>query len=81
MAQGEPYFKIEQILPVEQLAPLAETVCPLEYSTLLQPALVMFRFYQSVAPALAEENGLTYQVRLEQMMKSQLEELAAARLR
>jgi hypothetical protein len=80
VAQGEPYFKIEQILPVEHLKPLEETIYPLEYHALLQASLVMFRFYQAVAPTLAEEHGLTYQVRLEQMMKNQLEELDAARL-
>ena len=80
VAQGEPYFKVEQTLPVEQLAPLEETICPLEYTALLQAARVLFLFYQSVAPALAEEHGLTYQGRLEQMMKNQLKELEAARL-
>lgn len=78
---GEPYFKIEQVMPVEQLAPLEKTICPLEYDAMLQASLVILRFYQAVAPALAEEHGITYQVDLEQMMVRHLEELDGARMR
>jgi hypothetical protein len=74
-AVEEPYFKVEQALPVEQLVPLEGTICPLEYDAMLEAALVIFRFYQAVAPILAQAHGITYQVGLEQMMKSQLEEL------
>ncbi len=74
----EPYWKIEDCLPDEQLAPLEKTICPLEYGAMLQAALALFRFYQSVAPALAAAHGVPYQVRLERMMLSRLEGLAAA---
>jgi len=47
---------------------------------MLQAALVIFRYYQAVAPTLAEAHGITYPVGLEQMIISQLEELDAARL-
>jgi predicted nucleotidyltransferase len=75
----EPYFKVEKALPIEQLLPLQVTFCPLEYDAMLAAARVIFRFYRSVAPTLAKAHGITYQVRLEQMMISQLEELVAAR--
>lgn len=76
----EPYFKVEQVLPVEQLLPLEGTYCPLQYDAMLQAALVIFRFYQAVAPPLGKAHGITYQVGLEQMMIRQLEKLGAARL-
>ena len=76
----EPYFKIEKALPIEQLLPLQVTYCPMEYEAMLQAALVIFRFYQDVAPTLAQAYGLTYQADLEQMMISQLEELNDASL-
>ena len=78
--EGEPYFKIEQALPVEKLSPLQSTFCPLEYDAMLQAALVICRFYQNVAPGLAEAYHLTYQTDLERMMISQLKELGDVRL-
>ena len=71
----EPYFKVEQVLPVEQLLPLQTTYCPMEYNAMLQAALVIFRFYQDVAPILAKTYGISYQTELEQMMLGQLQEL------
>ena len=73
----EPYFKIEQAMPVEQLSPLQTTCCPMEYEQLLQAAGVVCRFYQEVAPGLAKAHNLTYQGRLEQMMMRQMKELGA----
>ncbi len=80
VSEGEPYFKVEQFLPVEQLAPMEKTVCPLEYGAMLQSALAIFHFYQAIAPALAAAHGLPYQLQLEKMMLSQLEELDAESL-
>jgi predicted nucleotidyltransferase len=71
----EPYFKIENILPVEQLSPLQETFCTMQYDAMLQAALTLYRYYQDVAPQLAKEHGITYQVDLERMLTQQLEEL------
>lgn len=75
--EKEPYFKVEQVLPVELLLPLEETYCSLQYDAMLQAALVIFRFYQAVAPSLARAHGITYQAGLEEMMISHLEELIA----
>jgi predicted nucleotidyltransferase len=71
----EPYFKVEQVLPVEQLSPLQTTYPPMEYEAILQAALVIFRFYQDMAPILAKAHGIKYQTQLEQMMLSQLQGL------
>jgi predicted nucleotidyltransferase len=72
---GEPYFKVEQALPIEELSPLQTTFCPMEYDAMLQAGLVISRFYQDVAPSLAEAYNLTYQTDLERTMISQLKEL------
>ena len=69
----EPYFKVDELLPVEQLLPLEGTCCPLEYNAMLQAARAIFRFYQAVAPALAKAHGITYQVGLERMLIRKLE--------
>lgn len=71
----EPYFKIEQAMPIEQLSPLQATYCAMEYEPMLQAAHVICRFYQDVAPSLAKAHNLTYQSNLEQMMMRQLKEL------
>lgn len=75
-AGKEPYFKVERALPVEQLTPLQATYPPLEYRAMLLAGRVITRFYQDVAPALAEAHGLTYQADLERMLADQLDELA-----
>jgi predicted nucleotidyltransferase len=74
----EPYFKIEQALPIEELSPLQTTFCSMEYEAMLQAALVICRFYQDVAPGLAAAHSLSYQPDLERMMISQLKELSHA---
>ncbi len=71
----EPYFKVEQVLPIERLAPLQTTFCPLEYEAMLQAALVLCRYYQDLAPDLARVHDLEYQRDLERMLMSQLNEL------
>ncbi len=74
-ATKEPYFKVEQTLAMEMLLPLEETFCPMERKSMLQAALTICQYYQAVAPALAKEHELTYQVRLHKHMIGQLNEL------
>jgi hypothetical protein len=76
--ESEPFFKIEQALPTEKLSILQTTFCPMEYDAMLQAALVICRFYQDVAPGLAEAYHLPYQDVLERMLISQLRELSDA---
>jgi predicted nucleotidyltransferase len=72
----EPYFKVEQVLPIEQLTPLQTTYCVMEYEPMLRAAHVICSFYYDVAPSLARAHGITYQSDLERMMKNQMYALA-----
>ena len=47
----------------------------MEHEAMLQAALAIFRFYQNVAPVLAEAHGIKYQTELERMMLGQSQEL------
>jgi predicted nucleotidyltransferase len=77
-AGSEAYFKVDTALPVEQLAPLQATYCPLEGEAMLQAVRDIVRFYQELAPALAHAHGLAYPVGLEHVMISRLERIASA---
>src|SRR6266496_5888041 len=74
-AKAEGYEKVEQALPVEQLAPLQATCCPLDRGAMLQAALVIVRFYQQLAPPLAQAHGLAYPADLAQLMSGRLEQV------
>jgi hypothetical protein len=74
-AGDEPYFKVEGVLPVEQLAPLQTTYCPMEYEAMRRAANVIFDFYRKIAPPLVERYGLSYQPDLEAMMGGLLDSL------
>jgi predicted nucleotidyltransferase len=71
----EGYFKVEQAIPAEQLAPLQATYCPLEQEAMLQAALVIVHFYQELASLLAQTHGITYPADLERVMVDRLEKL------
>jgi hypothetical protein len=72
---GEPYFKVDQALPVEQLAPLEESLCPLEKEAMLHAGRFTVRYFQDVARPLAERHGLVYPAELEQIMVGRLSKL------
>jgi predicted nucleotidyltransferase len=74
-AAPEGYEKVEQAIPVEQLAPLQATFCPLEQAAMLQAALVIVRFYQELAPPLARAHRITYPADLERVVSDRLEQL------
>jgi predicted nucleotidyltransferase len=74
-AGDEGYFKVEKAIPVEQLAPLRTTFCPMEQGAMLQSTLVMVRYYQGLAMQLAQAHGITYPKTLEQVMVERLEKL------
>lgn len=63
----EPYFKIEQAMPVEQLAALQATFCPLEATAIRAAGLVILQFYREVATELAAAHGLPYPAELERL--------------
>jgi len=79
-AEAEGYEKVEQAIPVEQLSPLQATFCPLEQGAMLQAALVIVRFYQDLAPLLAETHGIPYPADLDRVIYRRLEQLCDARL-
>jgi predicted nucleotidyltransferase len=78
-AGEEGYFKVEQAIPIEQLASLRATFCPMEKEAMLQSAFVMVRYYQELSTQLAQTHGITYPQRLEQVMVERLENLRDAR--
>jgi predicted nucleotidyltransferase len=71
----EGYFKVEHAIPVEQLSSLQATFCPMEPGAMLQAALVIVRFYQELAPVLAQTHGITYPADLKRVMVDRLEKL------
>ena len=73
--EEEVYFKIENAMPVEQLSPLQNTFCPMEKDAMLESAFVIVDFYRKLAPALAEEHGITYPEALEKVMVERLREI------
>jgi predicted nucleotidyltransferase len=79
-AEVEGYEKVEQALPVEQLAPLQATCCPLEQDAMLQAALSIVRFYQELAPPLAQAHGIPHPADLARLMSGRLELLSNAHL-
>jgi hypothetical protein len=78
-AEAEGYEKVEQAIPVEQLAPLQATCCPLERDAMLQAALLIVRFYQELAPPLAQAHGIPYPADLARVLSDRLEQLCNAR--
>jgi hypothetical protein len=76
----EAYFKVDRALPTEQLAPLQTTFCPREPSAMLQAALVIVRFYQELAPGLAQTHGVMYPADLDRVLSDRLQRLSQAHL-
>jgi hypothetical protein len=77
-AGEEAYFKIENVMPVESLAPLKETFVPFEQEELLNAALTIVRFYLEIAPPLAQLHGVSYSHELERVMLDRLQKLRDA---
>ena len=75
-AEAEGYEKVEQAVPVEQLAPLQPTFCLMERDAMLRTALIIVRFYQELAPPLAKAHGIPYSADLAQMECDRLEQLS-----
>jgi predicted nucleotidyltransferase len=71
----EGYFKIEKAIPVEQLAALEGTYCPMEKEAMLESAIVIVRFFRDLAPSLASKHGITYPERLDKVIVARLEDL------
>lgn len=75
----EGYFKMEEAIPVEQLASLKATYCPMEEGAMLEAADVIVRFFRDIATGLATTHGITYPERLDKVMFERLERLRNGR--
>jgi predicted nucleotidyltransferase len=71
----EPYFKIENCMPVEKVAPLKMTFCPLEKDAMLQSVQVILSFYVEAARPLAETHNIPYPESLERVARRRLKNL------
>jgi predicted nucleotidyltransferase len=76
----EPYFKIENSMPVEQLAALQGTFPPMEKNAMLKAGFEIVQFFRELAPPLAQMHGITYPDALERVMMERLEILIDGRL-
>jgi predicted nucleotidyltransferase len=76
--EAEGYEKVEQAVPVEQLAALQATFCPMERDAMLQAALTIVDFYQELAPSVAQAHGIPYPADLARVMSGRLEFLCNA---
>ena len=73
---NEPFFKVEEAIPVEELAPLFSTFCPLKRNDLLAAGFAMLDFYKSTAAPLAQRHDIPYPAELERLMRAPLVKLA-----
>jgi|SRR6266498_1249532 len=71
----EPYFKIEYAMPVEKLAPLDRTFCPMEKNAMLQSVQIIVGFYAEFAQPLSQAHGIPYPHGLERVMLQRLANL------
>jgi len=73
--EEEVYFKIENAMPVEQLAPLKDTFCPLDKGAMLRAGFVIVDLYRELTTPLAQAYGITYPVALEKVMVERLRKI------
>lgn len=71
-AEAEGYEKVEHAVPVERLAPLRATICPLERDAMLHAARALVQIYEGLAPPLARAHGIPYPVDVARMLSDQL---------
>ena len=71
----EAYFKIEKVMPVEELSALKQTFGPMEKEEMLKAVLTIIRFYLQIAPPLAQKHGVPYSQELERVMMDRLQRL------
>jgi predicted nucleotidyltransferase len=75
-AGHEPYFKLENVLPVEQLSSLQPTFCAMARAEMLASSLALVEFYKELAIPLAKTHGIIYPEILEQVMIRRLENVS-----
>ncbi len=78
-AGEEPYEKLDRTIDHAALSSIAETFVPMERGALLRAARELVRFYMERAPGVAEANGATYPLDLEELMVKRLDDLGDSR--
>jgi len=74
-AGDEPYFKIDQTVPVGQLSVLEETFCRREKAAMLKSGVILVKIYKELATSLARAHDIPYPEVLERIMVQRLEDL------
>jgi predicted nucleotidyltransferase len=77
-AQEEAYEKLEEAVPVTELAALQPTFCPMERDAMLTAALDIVSFFREHAPRVAGAHGSEYPAELERLMCDRLDKLDLA---
>ena len=72
----EPYFKIENEVDVEKLAPLKTTFFLMEKNAMLESAGTIVQFYKQIVSDLCQTHGIPYPQSLERVMLERLERLS-----
>lgn len=73
----EPYYKIERVMPPEQIAQLQATFCPLERDAMLAASQMIVKFYRELASELTQTHNIVYPTGLEQLLLDRLEKLGS----
>jgi predicted nucleotidyltransferase len=77
-AGDEPYFKIDQTVPVGQLSVLEETFCLREKAAMLKSGVILVKIYKELATSLARAHDIPYPEALERIMVQRLEDLQSS---
>jgi hypothetical protein len=78
-AGADGIWKIDEAVPVDQLAPLQATYCALEPDAMRDAALLIVQYYQALARPLAQTHGIAYPAGVEQVMLDRFAQLQADR--
>ena len=73
---GEPYWKVDDVLPSELLATLRATVSPPELRPMRDAALAIIALYRTLAGPIAKAHGIVYPAELDRLLTRRLEELS-----
>lgn len=75
-AGDEPYWKLDEEIRTEALAPLEGTFVAMDREALLAAGRTLVAFFRERAPRLAADHGVPYPAELDQMMVKRLDDLS-----
>lgn len=78
-AGEDTFWKVDQAIAPERLAPLRASFCPLERMAILRAASVILQFYRELALTLAEKHNIPYPAELDRLMSGRLAKLNGER--